>query len=77
MILSSYRTHTHTDSWGSICPLLDLFPHIVFLIFSSPVPQYKDGKKLKPKPNYNSVDLAEVEWEDIDETVSISSNKDT
>uniref|UniRef100_A0A8C8J544 VWA N-terminal domain-containing protein n=1 Tax=Oncorhynchus tshawytscha TaxID=74940 RepID=A0A8C8J544_ONCTS len=31
-------------------------------------PLYKDGKKLKPKPNYNSVDLAEVEWEDIDET---------
>ncbi|XP_061578176.1 voltage-dependent calcium channel subunit alpha-2/delta-4-like isoform X4 [Cololabis saira] len=30
-------------------------------------PLYKDGKKLKPKPNYNSVDLAEVEWEDIDE----------
>uniref|UniRef100_A0A8C7QJR0 VWFA domain-containing protein n=1 Tax=Oncorhynchus mykiss TaxID=8022 RepID=A0A8C7QJR0_ONCMY len=32
-------------------------------------PLYKDGKKLKPKPNYNSVDLAEVEWEDIDETL--------
>ncbi|XP_041852208.1 voltage-dependent calcium channel subunit alpha-2/delta-4-like [Melanotaenia boesemani] len=30
-------------------------------------PLYKDGKKLKPKPNYNSVDLSEVEWEDIDE----------
>uniref|UniRef100_A0A7N8YIZ6 VWFA domain-containing protein n=1 Tax=Mastacembelus armatus TaxID=205130 RepID=A0A7N8YIZ6_9TELE len=28
---------------------------------------YKDGKKLKPKPNYNSVDLSEVEWEDTDE----------
>uniref|UniRef100_A0A673Z092 Voltage-dependent calcium channel subunit alpha-2/delta-4-like n=1 Tax=Salmo trutta TaxID=8032 RepID=A0A673Z092_SALTR len=33
-------------------------------------PLYKEGKTLKPKPNYNSVDLAEVEWEDIDETVS-------
>lgn len=32
--------------------------------------QYKDGKKLKPKPNYNSVDLSEVEWEDADETVT-------
>ncbi|XP_028285672.1 voltage-dependent calcium channel subunit alpha-2/delta-4-like isoform X2 [Parambassis ranga] len=32
-------------------------------------PLYKDGKKLKPKPNYNSVDLSEVEWEDIDETL--------
>uniref|UniRef100_A0A8C4Z3A6 VWFA domain-containing protein n=1 Tax=Gadus morhua TaxID=8049 RepID=A0A8C4Z3A6_GADMO len=30
-------------------------------------PLYKDGRKLKPKPNYNSVDLAEVEWEDTDE----------
>lgn len=33
--------------------------------------QYKEGKKLKPKPNYNSVDLSEVEWEDQDEIVSI------
>ncbi|XP_062316943.1 voltage-dependent calcium channel subunit alpha-2/delta-4 isoform X1 [Osmerus eperlanus] len=32
-------------------------------------PLYKDGKKLKPKPNYNSVDLAEVEWEDTQETL--------
>uniref|UniRef100_A0A3Q3AE06 Calcium voltage-gated channel auxiliary subunit alpha2delta 4 n=1 Tax=Kryptolebias marmoratus TaxID=37003 RepID=A0A3Q3AE06_KRYMA len=31
---------------------------------------YKDGKKLKPKPNYNSVDLSEVEWEDTDEMVN-------
>ncbi|XP_047189518.1 voltage-dependent calcium channel subunit alpha-2/delta-4-like [Scophthalmus maximus] len=30
-------------------------------------PLYKDGKKMKPKPNYNSVDLSEVEWEDTDE----------
>ncbi|XP_038136465.1 voltage-dependent calcium channel subunit alpha-2/delta-4-like [Cyprinodon tularosa] len=30
-------------------------------------PLFKDGKKLKPKPNYNSVDLSEVEWEDTDE----------
>uniref|UniRef100_A0A8D2B7U0 Calcium voltage-gated channel auxiliary subunit alpha2delta 4 n=1 Tax=Sciurus vulgaris TaxID=55149 RepID=A0A8D2B7U0_SCIVU len=26
--------------------------------------KYREGKKLKPKPNYNSVDLSEVEWED-------------
>uniref|UniRef100_A0A8B9I9J1 Calcium voltage-gated channel auxiliary subunit alpha2delta 4 n=1 Tax=Anser brachyrhynchus TaxID=132585 RepID=A0A8B9I9J1_9AVES len=32
-------------------------------------PLYKEGKKLKPKPNYNSVDLSEVEWEDQDEIV--------
>uniref|UniRef100_A0A1A8PWE8 Calcium channel, voltage-dependent, alpha 2/delta subunit 4a n=1 Tax=Nothobranchius rachovii TaxID=451742 RepID=A0A1A8PWE8_9TELE len=30
-------------------------------------PLYKEGKKLKPKPNYNSVDLLEVEWEDTEE----------
>uniref|UniRef100_A0A8C4NRP8 Calcium voltage-gated channel auxiliary subunit alpha2delta 4 n=1 Tax=Dicentrarchus labrax TaxID=13489 RepID=A0A8C4NRP8_DICLA len=29
--------------------------------------KYKEGKKLKPKPNYNSVDLSEVEWEDTEE----------
>ncbi|XP_035304817.1 voltage-dependent calcium channel subunit alpha-2/delta-4 isoform X2 [Cricetulus griseus] len=27
-------------------------------------PLYRDGRKLKPKPNYNSVDLSEVEWDD-------------
>ncbi|XP_007935221.2 voltage-dependent calcium channel subunit alpha-2/delta-4 [Orycteropus afer afer] len=27
-------------------------------------PLYREGKKFKPKPNYNSVDLSEVEWED-------------
>lgn len=32
--------------------------------------QYKEGKRLKPKPNYNSVDLMEVEWEDTEEKVS-------
>ncbi|KAM9807486.1 voltage-dependent calcium channel subunit alpha-2/delta-4-like [Neosynchiropus ocellatus] len=30
-------------------------------------PLYKDGKKLKMKPNYNSVDLSEVEWADSDD----------
>ncbi|XP_028389101.1 voltage-dependent calcium channel subunit alpha-2/delta-4 isoform X3 [Phyllostomus discolor] len=32
-------------------------------------PLYREGKKLKPKPNYNSVDLSEVEWEDRTETL--------
>ncbi|XP_073477696.1 voltage-dependent calcium channel subunit alpha-2/delta-4 isoform X5 [Aquarana catesbeiana] len=32
-------------------------------------PLYKEGKKLRPKPNYNSVDLSEVEWEDRDENL--------
>uniref|UniRef100_A0A8C2X759 Calcium voltage-gated channel auxiliary subunit alpha2delta 4 n=1 Tax=Cyclopterus lumpus TaxID=8103 RepID=A0A8C2X759_CYCLU len=35
-------------------------------------PLYKDGKKLKPKPNYNSVDLSEVEWEDTEEKLRTS-----
>ncbi|KAK9976023.1 hypothetical protein ABG768_021248 [Culter alburnus] len=32
-------------------------------------PLYKDGKKLRPKPNYNSVDLSEVEWEDTEDAL--------
>lgn len=40
-----------------------------FSILSDPL-QYREGKKLKPKPNYNSVDLSEVEWEDQAEIVS-------
>ncbi|XP_063052079.1 voltage-dependent calcium channel subunit alpha-2/delta-4 [Engraulis encrasicolus] len=36
-------------------------------------PLYKDEKKrLKPKPNYNSVDLAEAEWEDTEEILRTS-----
>ncbi|XP_068163481.1 voltage-dependent calcium channel subunit alpha-2/delta-4 [Antennarius striatus] len=35
-------------------------------------PLYKEGKKLKPKPNYNSVDLSEVEWEDMEEKLRTS-----
>ncbi|XP_051979037.1 voltage-dependent calcium channel subunit alpha-2/delta-4 [Xyrauchen texanus] len=32
-------------------------------------PLYNDGKKLKPKPNYNSVDLSEAEWEDTEDSL--------
>uniref|UniRef100_A0A672H3R1 Calcium channel, voltage-dependent, alpha 2/delta subunit 4a n=1 Tax=Salarias fasciatus TaxID=181472 RepID=A0A672H3R1_SALFA len=32
--------------------------------------KYKEGKTLKPKPNYNSVDLSEVEWEDTEEKLN-------
>ncbi|XP_050004471.1 voltage-dependent calcium channel subunit alpha-2/delta-4 isoform X1 [Alexandromys fortis] len=32
-------------------------------------PLYRDGKTVRPKPNYNSVDLSEVEWEDQAETL--------
>ena len=38
--------------------------------FSVPSPwQYEEGKKRR-KPNYSSVDLSEVEWEDRDDVVS-------
>lgn len=36
-------------------------------------PLFKDEKKrLKPKPNYNSIDLSEVEWEDTEEFLRTS-----
>lgn len=37
--------------------------------FSSSRCQYEEGKKRR-KPNYSSVDLSEVEWEDRDDVVS-------
>lgn len=43
--------------------------NLTFSILSGPL-QYREGKKLRPKPNYNSVDLSEVEWEDQAEIVS-------
>lgn len=36
----------------------------------SPCVQYQDGQKRR-KPNYSSVDLSEVEWEDKDDVVSV------
>lgn len=38
--------------------------------------QYGDGKKRR-KPNYSSVDLSEVEWEDKDDTVGHNSSVTT
>lgn len=35
--------------------------------------QYGDGKKRR-KPNYSSVDLSEVEWEDKDDTVGVTAH---
>lgn len=32
--------------------------------------QYQDGQKRR-KPNYSSVDLSEVEWEDKDDAVRV------
>lgn len=46
----------------------------VFFFLTCPL-QYREGKKLKPKPNYNSVDLSEVEWEDRAEVVSGESGR--
>uniref|UniRef100_A0A7N9AXU4 Calcium voltage-gated channel auxiliary subunit alpha2delta 3 n=1 Tax=Mastacembelus armatus TaxID=205130 RepID=A0A7N9AXU4_9TELE len=37
-------------------------------IYMDPCVQYGDGKKRR-KPNYSSVDLSEVEWEDKDDTL--------
>uniref|UniRef100_A0A672YBD5 Calcium voltage-gated channel auxiliary subunit alpha2delta 4 n=1 Tax=Sphaeramia orbicularis TaxID=375764 RepID=A0A672YBD5_9TELE len=48
---------------GSDIPLMEVMK-------LAPRYMYKDGKKLKPKPNYNSVDLSEVEWEDTEEMVT-------
>uniref|UniRef100_A0A4W3K8X8 Calcium voltage-gated channel auxiliary subunit alpha2delta 4 n=1 Tax=Callorhinchus milii TaxID=7868 RepID=A0A4W3K8X8_CALMI len=45
---------------GSDVPLRELLK-------LAPRYKYKDGAKLKPKPNYNSVDILDVEWEDKDE----------
>lgn len=39
------------------------------LSFPFPPCQYEEGKKRR-KPNYSSVDLSEVEWEDRDDVVS-------
>lgn len=39
------------------------------MFFSSVQCQYEEGKKRR-KPNYSSVDLSEVEWEDRDDVVS-------
>ncbi|XP_026864540.2 voltage-dependent calcium channel subunit alpha-2/delta-4 [Electrophorus electricus] len=40
-------------------------------------PLYKEGKKLKPKPNYNSVDLSEIEWQDTDDALRTAMVKGT
>jgi hypothetical protein len=37
----------------------------------SSVPQYQEGQKRR-KPNYSSVDLSEVEWEDKDDFVRLN-----
>uniref|UniRef100_A0A4W4F6V0 VWFA domain-containing protein n=1 Tax=Electrophorus electricus TaxID=8005 RepID=A0A4W4F6V0_ELEEL len=39
--------------------------------------KYKEGKKLKPKPNYNSVDLSEIEWQDTDDALRTAMVKGT
>lgn len=79
---ASMGTPTWSPTTATSCPILtcDLWYSeknsisertIVKLQGSSFLQQYKEGKKLKPKPNYNSVDLSEVEWEDTEEKVSM------
>uniref|UniRef100_A0A8C1L2E5 Uncharacterized protein n=1 Tax=Cyprinus carpio TaxID=7962 RepID=A0A8C1L2E5_CYPCA len=43
--------------------------HIKIDVFFYNLCYYKNGKKLKPKPNCNSVDLSEVEWEDTEDAL--------
>uniref|UniRef100_A0A8C1NV62 Calcium channel, voltage-dependent, alpha 2/delta subunit 4b n=1 Tax=Cyprinus carpio TaxID=7962 RepID=A0A8C1NV62_CYPCA len=47
---------------GTDVPLLEVMK-------LAPRYKYSDGKKLKPKPNYNSVDLSEAEWEDTEDSL--------
>uniref|UniRef100_A0A6I8P049 Calcium voltage-gated channel auxiliary subunit alpha2delta 4 n=1 Tax=Ornithorhynchus anatinus TaxID=9258 RepID=A0A6I8P049_ORNAN len=47
---------------GSDVPLRELLK-------LAPRYKYQEAQKLKPKPNYNSVDLSELEWEDRDGTL--------
>lgn len=48
--------------------LIEMFYFFVSFICLFPC-QYEEGKKRR-KPNYSSVDLSEVEWEDRDDVVS-------
>lgn len=50
-------------SLKGIIKLCDLFSFV----------QYQDGQKRR-KPNYSSVDLSEVEWEDKDDIVRVKAN---
>ena len=49
--------------------LTEMFSLFVIVFFLFPSCQYEEGKKRR-KPNYSSVDLSEVEWEDRDDVVS-------
>ncbi|MGH0126016.1 UNVERIFIED_CONTAM: hypothetical protein FKN15_033137 [Acipenser sinensis] len=64
-------TEAYMDSalFASQAQSLLLMTTVAMPVFSKKNETYKEGKKLKPKPNYNSVDLAEVEWEDTDEVL--------
>lgn len=53
MIMLNLQSNAYFHFWLNLCS------HDV---------QYGDGKKRR-KPNYSSVDLSEVEWEDKDDTV--------
>lgn len=49
----------------ALCLSLDVIARLYILCYSV---QYQEGQKRR-KPNYSSVDLSEVEWEDKDDIV--------
>ncbi|TKS73872.1 Voltage-dependent calcium channel subunit alpha-2/delta-4 [Collichthys lucidus] len=57
----------HPDLRPLVRPASNVAQELQHLLFTRCLFKYKYGKKLKPKPNYNSVDLSEVEWEDTEE----------
>lgn len=54
----------------SLCSV-SIFVRACMCVYIGLCVQYGDGKKRR-KPNYSSVDLSEVEWEDKDDTVRSS-----
>lgn len=64
MIMISYK-EKQVNSWSSS---VFVFIFVSIFVCACLCVQYGDGKKRR-KPNYSSVDLSEVEWEDKDDTV--------
>ncbi|KAJ8791349.1 hypothetical protein J1605_004296 [Eschrichtius robustus] len=61
----------HAPSWSlTVCPQIargrpkGVSAELTLQMAGGVSQEYREGKKLKPKPNYNSVDLSEAEWED-------------
>ncbi|KAK2101408.1 Voltage-dependent calcium channel subunit alpha-2/delta-4 [Saguinus oedipus] len=69
MATDDRQQSTFRRTQGLIRPGFNQLIHSVDLLRAEPHGAYREGKKLKPKPNYNSVDLSEVEWEDRAESL--------